>query len=106
MKTEERTLEHLRNSLRGKIYVLLNDEETQTLFFADAGAQGWTFGGTQPCDSPRDDLIALENEKQLSHVGFVGRIALQCRGGSGAKRNFHCVDYAKFRRGEARFMRK
>ena len=94
-----RTLDHLRNTHAGKVYVYLKDEETEKRFYADAEAQGYRFGQLRPSDSPPDDMIALEQDKQLSHVGFVGRIAFQCNGGDCPKGEFHRIDYAAYLRG-------
>ena len=96
----ERTLDNLRKSLKGKIYLYFKDAETERQFIEDAQAEGYRFGSISPADSPADNIIALCEEKQLSHVGAVGRIAFQCNGGSGAKGRFHRIDYAKYRRGD------
>lgn len=101
MKIEERTLENLRNALSGKIYLYLKDRITERLFAVAAEEEGYRFGTIVPTESPADNLIALDENKQLSHVGFVGRFAFQCNGGNGAKGRFHRIDYAKYVRGDA-----
>ncbi len=94
-----RTLDHLRNTHAGKVYICLKDEATVKRFYADAQAQGYRFGQLQPSDSPPDDIIALGRDKQLSHVGFIGRIAFQCNGGNCPRGTFHRIDYAAYLHG-------
>lgn len=103
MKTGERTLENLRNSLRGKVHVYLKDEETVRRFFADAAAQGWRFGAISPAECPLADLVALEADQQLSHVGIAGRICFQTNGGDAPNGTYHRIDYAKYVRGDAQY---
>lgn len=98
-----RTLDHLRNTRKGKIYVWLRDADTIRRFYADAQAQGYRFGQIKPSGSPPDDIIALGRNKQLSHVGFVGRLAFQCNGGNCPKGTFHRIDYARYVSGEKKY---
>ena len=93
---QKRLLDDLRNNYSkhsSKVYVYLKDEETEKRFYSDASSQGWTFGGINPVDSPADNLIALNEDKQLAHVGAMGRIAFNAR-------NVHRIDYAKYVNGE------
>lgn len=96
----ERTFDNLRKTLKGKIYLYLKDAETERQFIEDAQAEGYRFGSISPADSLADNIISLCEDKQLSHVGAIGRIAFQCNGGSGARGRFHRIDYAIFRRGD------
>lgn len=89
----ERTLTDLRNSLEGKIYVWMKDAETEQKFVADAESEGYLYGKIRPSDSPVDNIVALHDNKQLSHVGAVGRMDFQSGGG-------HRIDYKKFKNGE------
>lgn len=100
----ERTLDNLRKSLKGKIYLYLKDAETEKQFKEDAQAEGYRFGTISPADSSADNIISLGENKQLSHVGAVGRIAFQCNGGSGANGNFHRIDYRKYIDGENNYI--
>ena len=97
-----RTIENLRNRFQGKIYVSLNDEKVCIDFYADAEKEGYRFGEKKPTESRTDDIIAIENGKRLSYVGFAGRMAYQSGGG----RNFHRVDYAKYKAGDSDYMVK
>ena len=93
-----RTLDALRNTLDGKIYIYCRDEKTAIDFLAAAEKEGYRFGSIKPTNNNTDDFIALEDNKQLSYVGFVGRIAVQCSGGGNA--NLHIIDYAKYKDSE------
>lgn len=99
----ERTLDNLRKSLKGKIYLYLKDAETERRFIEDAQAEGYRFGSISPADSPADNIISLCEDKQLSHVGAIGRITFQCNGGSGARKTFHRIDYAKYKNGDRHY---
>ena len=103
MKTEERTLRNLRNSMDGKIFVFLKDEKTRAEFAADAAREGYGFGTAKPTAEIAENVIALCSGKQLSHVGAVGRIEFQCNGGDNRKGRFHRIDYAKYKRGDKNF---
>ncbi len=97
---EKRTLTALRDSLPGRIYVFLKDEKTKTEFLADAKAEGWSFGDTGLPDALQDDIIAVNGNKQLCYVGFVGHTAFGAGGGSDADVRFHRIDYSKYKRGD------
>ncbi len=101
MKIKERTLENLRNNLKGKVHVYLKDGETMRRFFADAEEQGWLFGTNKPSDCTPDNIVALEDHKQLSFLGIAGRICFQTNGGSNPKGTYHRIDYAKYINGDA-----
>ena len=105
MKTD-RTLHDLRNKLQGRIYIYLKDAETEKQFAEAAEKEGYRFGSIAPTQAAPDDLIALKDNDLLAHVGFVGRIAFQCNGGSNAKGTFHRIDYAKYAAGEKSFIIK
>lgn len=96
----ERILTALRNSIDRKVYIIIKGDELQKEFLIDAEAEGFRFGTIKLMDNPTDDAIALEPNRQLSYVGFVGRIAIQCNGRSDSKGQFHLIDYAKFKRGD------
>ncbi len=102
MKTD-RTLHDLRNKLQGKIYIYLKDADTKKQFAQAAEKEGYRFGDIAPTQAAPDDLIAMKDNEQLAHVGFVGRIAFQCNGGSNPKGSFHRIDYAKYAAGEKRY---
>lgn len=90
-----RTIENLRNTLNGKVYIFCKDDQTAKEFLVDAEKEGYLFGTIKPTDSQPDDIIAVEDNKQLSYVGFVGRVAWQ----SAEKDKLHKIDYAKYKSG-------
>ena len=96
----ERTMTALRNSLDGKVYIIIKGDELQKQFLKDAETEGFRFGTINPTGSSTDDVIALEPNKQLSYVGFAGRAAIQCNGGNNAEGQFHLIDYVKFKGGD------
>lgn len=102
----ERTLTALRKNLKGKVYIIIDDSKLQKEFLIDAEAEGFRFGKIKPTDNSTDDVIALESRKQLSYVGFVGRMAIQCNGGDGSEGRFHLIDYAKFKGGDTDYSYK
>lgn len=95
-----RTLNNLRNSLSGKIYVYLKDTDTKKKFSADAKAEGYSFGKAELPEIIGDNIISLKKNKQLCYVGSMGRIEFQCNGGDNACGRFHRIDYARYRRGD------
>ena len=103
MINEKRKLEDLRKSLKGKVYIYLKDTETCKRFLRDAENEGYRFGTIKPTENSTDDIIALEYRKQLSYVGFVGRVAWMCNGETDAKEKFHRIDYDKYINGEEDF---
>lgn len=90
-----RKIENLRNTLNGKVYIFCKDDQTAKEFLVDAEKEGYLFGTIKPTDSQPDDIIAIEENKQLAYVGFVGRTAFQCKN----KDNLHKIDYAKYKSG-------
>lgn len=104
MERSNRTLNHLRNSLEGKIYIYMKDRETAEQFLADAEEEGYRFGTYLPTENHIDDIIALERGGQLSHPGFVGHMAFSCNGGTnGPEDGFHRIDYHKYKSGAEDF---
>ncbi len=58
-----------------KVYVFLRDRQTWNEFCVDAETQGFTFSdGALPTQKRYSDIIALNNDKTLSYVGFTGRM--------------------------------
>ena len=88
-----RTIEELRNNIEGKIYIRLNNEEIGKRFLEDAEKEGYKFGSIKPTDNHWSDIVAVETDKQLSYVGAMGRIGIQCQNGA-------YIDYEKYTHGE------
>lgn len=88
-----RTVEQL-SKLNGKVYVYLEDEKIAKQFMQDAEAEGFRFGKIKPTENGISNIIAIEENKQLSCVGFIGHMAFQCP--SGVEGNFYRIDYKKY----------
>lgn len=101
-----RTLTELRAGLKGRIYIYLDNDETCRKFLRKAEDEGYHFGGIKPTESGGSGIIALEKNKQLSFVGFVGHMAFQCNGGSNKGNGFYRIDYRKFIGGDKDYMFK
>ena len=93
----KRTITALRDILRGRIYIFLKDRETCQAFYEQAEEEGFTFGGRiRPTDSPTDDIIAVDSDRTLAHVNFVGHMAFQAG-------TITRIDYARYIAGEEDF---
>ena len=61
-----------------RVYVYCCDKDTSRRFMADAQKEGFTFGdGAKPTERPADDIIAINNDKTINYVGFVGHLAFK-----------------------------
>ena len=99
---KKRSIEDIRNSISGRIYIYLANEQIGKQFLIDAEAEGYHFGSIKPTDNSWSNIIALEPNKQLSYVGFVGRICFQCNGGNSG--NLTRIDYEKYLNGNKDFI--
>lgn len=84
------TLTKLRENLKGKIYICFETELQCKEFLQRAEDEGFAFGKINPTKNKCSDIIALEDKKQLSYVGFVGRVYFSC---SKNDKNFHIFNY-------------
>lgn len=84
-----RTIQSLRDECRGKLYIFLNGEDVAQQFLADAQAEGYRFGETDPLESHISDIIAIESGKKLAYVSTYGRIAFQTGAATG-------IDYEEY----------
>ena len=72
------SLTNLLTLHKGKIYVFLSDKTTGNTFLQNAEAEGFTFtDGTKPTDRHWSSIIAVNADKTINYVGFVGHIAFQ-----------------------------
>ena len=67
----------MRREHEGKLYIYLKDQETGERFLEEAQLEGYRFGKVEPKDSHWSDLVAVEEDRQLSYVGSMGRTAVQ-----------------------------
>lgn len=92
MTKKARTIEELRNSIEGKLYVRCSSEEIFRRFLTDAEAEGYMMGDRKPTEAGASyDIKAVEYGKKISNVGTIGHIA--CQTGDG---NIHIVDYEQY----------
>ena len=97
-----RTITALRDILKGHIYIYLKDRETCQKFYEQAEKEGFTFGGgIKPTQSPIDNIIAVNSDRTLAHVNFVGHMAFQSP--SSMKDGLIRIDYARYIAGEENF---
>ena len=88
-KVKSMSIKELREKHNGKLYVYCKDQDTEQKFLCDAEAEGFMFGNQKPTENHAANIIAVEDDMKLAHVGAIGRMAYQ----SGA-----CVrvDYSKY----------
>ena len=83
------SIKELREKYDGKLYIFCKDQDTEQKFLIDAEAEGYLFGTEKPTENHAANIIAVEDDMKLAHVGTMGRMAYQ----SG---DCTRVDYAKF----------
>ena len=92
-----RTLEKLRNSYEGHLYLSFNNQKVYDEFLKAAEDEGFRFGERLPTEHVGKgyDIIALEHRKQLAFCGFISHMAYNSR-----QSNIHKVDYEKYVHGD------
>ena len=91
-----RTIEALRNSLEGKIYVNFRTEEVFQRFLEDAETEGYLAGDREPTEAGmRCDIKAILYDKRICNCGAMSHMAYGA-GGS----NIHRIDYEKYVNGD------
>ena len=97
MNKKTRTIEELRNSLEGKIYVSFSSKEVFRRFLEDAEAEGFMIGDKKPTEAGvSQDIKAIEYDKKISNCSIISHIAC----GAGGD-NVHVIDYGKYINGES-----
>ena len=71
------SIKELREKYDGKLYIYCKDQDTEQRFLADAEAEGYLFGTEKPTENHASNIIAVENDMKLAHVGTIGRMAYQ-----------------------------
>lgn len=99
-----RTIQNLRETISGTIYIYLDTEKIGKQFMQDAENEGYRFGKIKPTQNGWSNIIALENRKQLSYVGFAGHVNFQCNGGDDG--GLTRIDYEKYVNGDENFLFK
>ena len=97
MTTKTRTIEELRNSFEGKVYVRCSSEKVFRRFLEDAEAEGYLIGDKKPTEAGiSQDIMAVEYDRRISTCGIIAHIAC----GAGAD-NVHIIDYGKYISGDS-----
>ena len=89
-----RTIEALRNSREGKVYVRFSSEEMFRRVLEDAETEGYMVGDKKPTEAGlKWDRLAVLDDKMICGVGAMGHMAYQ----AGAA---FVVDYEKYVNGD------
>lgn len=92
MSKNEKTIKQLVLKNEKRVYVYLEDKETQERFISDAEAQGYTFSdGVKISERAADDFYAINDNNTVNFINCIGRIAFQ----SGSDRIVR-IDYKKY----------
>lgn len=74
-----KTIKELVNNNQKRVCLFLSDKETVTRFITDAEAEGYTFkDGAKPSERESNNFYALNRNKTVNFLNFIGRIAFQC----------------------------
>ena len=85
-----RTITNLINPEK-HIYVLFNNQALCRQFLAQAEWEGFTIGYKKPTEIEWTDVLAIQPDKKLCHLGFASRMALHS-----SQRNIVRIDYEKY----------
>ena len=97
---KKKSIESLRNSFDGKVYVRFSSEEVFRRFLEGAESEGYTLGGKRPAEAAvSSDIKAVEYDKTISNCGVISHIA--CHAGG---ENIHVIDYEKYINGDDNFI--
>ena len=62
----------------GRVYVYLSNEEICNKFLSDAEKEGFIFcDGVKPTEREGADIYALNQNRTINYVGFIGHMAFQ-----------------------------
>lgn len=94
-------------NLKGRVYVYLADEETGKQFMQQAETEGFTFrDGVKPTERPYDSIIALNRDRTINYVGFVGHMAFGVKAKKMGNEKLLRVDYKRYAAGEKHYLLK
>lgn len=60
-------------NMNGRVYVHVSSSQIRDQFLSDAAQEGFTYTG-----SDTSDLYAINTDKTINPVGFIGHMAYQC----------------------------
>lgn len=70
----------------GRVYIYLTDDSICEAFLKDAEAEGFTFcDNVKPTSRQHDSIYAVNKDKTINYVGFVGHVAYMCADKIGEK---------------------
>ena len=82
---------------KGRVYVYLADRETARHFLEDLEQEGFAFrDGERPTARPADRIYALNRDRTINFVGFVGHMAFGCGARTIGGERLVRVDYRAF----------
>ncbi len=94
-----RTIKNLINPEK-HIYVLFNNKDLCRQFLEQAEWEGFTIGDNgKPTDIEPTDVIAVQPNNKLCHLGFVSRMALRSK-----QKNIVRIDYEKYINGDRKYL--
>lgn len=80
----------------GRVYVYLSSEEICNRFLHDAEKEGFIFcDGVKPIERESTDIYALNQNRTINYVGFIGHIAFQSAKKIGNQKLVK-IDYEKY----------
>ena len=83
-----------------RVYVYLEDDETIKRFVADAESEGYKFGdGVKISRRNPDMFYALNQNKTVNFINFIGRLAFCCNA-----ENIARINYKKYINGKINYL--
>lgn len=80
----------------GRVYVYMSSEEICNRFLHDAEKEGFIFcDGVKPTERESTDIYALNQNRTINYVGFIGHIAFQSAKKIGNQKLVK-IDYEKY----------
>ena len=100
-----RTIEKLLD-LPGRVYVYLGSKQISRQFLRDAEREGFTYGdGMKPTRRKPDSIMALNHDRTINFVGYIGHMAFQGAEKIGDAKLIR-VDYSEYIRGSEHYLMK
>lgn len=90
--SKRKSISELVTNSKKRVYVFLADKETEKRFIIDADAEGYVFeDGTKLLERAPNNLYALNCDKTVNFLNYIGRIAFQCN-----SKHIVKVDYKQY----------
>ena len=91
----------------GRVYVYLEDDAAAEKFFIQAEEEGFVFGdGAKPSEKQKDRIIAVNKNRTLNYVGFVGHAAFGSGTRTVGRQPLIRVDYNRYISGDRDYICK